>query len=122
MYPLDQFLAPLMGPPLASSITSKPDRVSLTLPRPYFAQAPRQGLPLRILPVFICSIAEPWIGESAVIECMNAMSSTQVARCGNKSDTHLPHWPYCLKFHFGSTIRPWFLCPPRPKVLTVIVL
>ncbi len=28
-------------------------------------------------------MAEPWIGESAVIEWRKAMSSTQVARCGN---------------------------------------
>ena len=42
-----------------------------------------------------------------------------LARCGNRSLTHLPHWPYCLNFHRGSTMRPWFLCPPRPKVLTV---
>ena len=39
----------------------------------------------RILPEFICSMAEPWIGESAVIEWRKAMSSTQVARLGNRS-------------------------------------
>ena len=45
-----------------------------------------------------------------------------VARCGNRSLTHLPHWPYCLNFQRGSTMRPSFLCPPRPNVLTVTVL
>src|SRR5437588_4922026 len=73
-------------------------------------------------PVFICSIADPWIGESAVIECRKAMSSTHVARWGKRSLTHLPHCPYCLNFHLGPTTRPWFLCPPRPKVLTETVL
>ena len=71
--------------------------------------------------MFICSMAEPWIGESAVIEWTNAMSSTQVARLGNNSLTHLPDWPYCLNFHFGPTTRPSFFLPPRPKVLTGIV-
>ena len=71
--------------------------------------------------MFICSMAEPWIGESAVIECRKAMSSTCLARLGNRSLTHLPHWPYCLNFQRGSTIRPWFLWPPRPKVLTAMV-
>ena len=47
------------------------------------------------------SIAEPCSGESAYMDLMNAMSSTQVARCGKSSETHAPHWPYCLKFHFG---------------------
>ena len=50
------------------------------------------------------------------------MSSTQVARCGNRSQTHLPHWPYCWNFHFGPTTRPSFFLPPRPNVLTAIVL
>ena len=67
--------------------------------------------------MFICSIAEPWIGESAVIECRKAMSSTQVARCGNRSLTHLPHWPYCLNFHFGPTTRPWFFVPAAAEGL-----
>src|SRR6516162_3807404 len=81
-----------------------------------------QGLPDKILPVFICSIAEPWMGESAVIECKKARSSIQVARCGNRSLTHLPHWPYCLNFHFGPTTRPSFFLPLRPNVLTGTVL
>ena len=83
---------------------------------------PRHGLPERILPVFICSMAEPWIGESAIMECRKQMSSAQVPRCGKRSLMYLPHWPYCLNCHFGPTTRPWFLCPPRPKVFTSIVL
>jgi len=53
-------------------------------------------------------MAEPWIGESAVIEWRNAMSSTQVARFGNRSLIHLPDWPYCWNLHFGPTTRPSF--------------
>ena len=74
------------------------------------------------MPEFIWSIADPWIGESAVIEWMKAMSSTFCARFGKRSDTHLPDCPYCLNFHFGPTTRPSFFFPPRPNVLTGIVL
>ena len=80
------------------------------------------GLPERIRPLFICSIAEPCSGASAVIEWMNAMSSTQPPMFGNRSETHLPHSPYCLNFHFGPTTRPWLREPPRPLVLISIVL
>src|SRR5262245_30169647 len=103
-------------------MTTKPGRFSLTLPRPYVTHEPRHGWPLRIRPEFIISMAEPWIGDSAYIEWRKAMSSTQVPRCGNTSETHLPHRPYCLNWYFGPTIRPWFLWPPRPKVFTAIVL
>ena len=82
---------------------------------------PRQGLPLRILPEFIWSMAEPCCGESAVIEWRNAMSSTCRPTLGKRSETHLPDWPYCLNFQRGSTIRPSFLFPPRPAVLTLTV-
>src|SRR5437762_9287085 len=103
-------------------MTTKPGRFSLTLPRPYVTHEPRHGLPLRMRPEFIISMAEPWIGDSAYIEWRKAMSSTQVPRCGNRSETHLPHWPYCLNDHFGPTTRPSFLCPPRPCVFTSMVL
>ena len=74
------------------------------------------------MPEFIISIAEPWIGDSAYIEWMKAMSSTQVARFGNRSETHLPHSPYWRNAHLGPTTRPSFFLPPRPNVLTAIVL
>ena len=38
------------------------------------------------------------------------------------AETYLPHWAYCLNFHFGPTTRPWFFLPPRPNVLMGIVL
>ncbi len=50
------------------------------------------------------------------------MSSAQVPRLGKRSLIHLPDWPYCLNFHFGPTTRPSFRLPPRPNVLTAIVL
>ena len=67
-------------------------------------------------------MAEPWIGESASSSGGTRCRPRSVPRCGNRSLTHLPHWPYCLNFHFGPTTRPSFLCPPRPKVFTGIVL
>ena len=68
------------------------------------------GMPDRIRPVFICSMAEPWIGESAYIEWTKAMSSTHVARCGNRSETILPHWPY------------WRKCPLRADDPALVLL
>src|SRR5262245_22754776 len=94
----------------------------LTLPRPYVTHDPRHGLPDRMRPEFIISIAEPWIGDSAYMECKKAMSSTQPPRCGKRSETYLPHCPYCLNLYFGPTMRPWLLWPARPKVFTAIVL
>src|SRR5829696_1779997 len=111
-----------MGPPVRSSMTTKPGRFWLTLPRPYVTHDPRHGLPDRMRPEFIISIAEPWMGDSAYIECRKAMSSTQVPTCGNRSDTILPHWPYGENFQRGSTMRPWLRWPPRPKVFTAMVL
>ena len=46
-------------------------------------------------------MAEPWIGESAVIDLMKATSSTQVARWGKRSESHWPEVPYRLKFQRG---------------------
>ena len=68
------------------------------------------------------SIALPWIGLSAYMLLMNAMSSTQVATCGKRSLTHAPDWPYWRNFHLGPTTRPSFLSPPRPLVFTAMVL
>ena len=34
MYPLDQFFAPLIGPPEGSSITTNPGRFSFAVPSP----------------------------------------------------------------------------------------
>ena len=67
-------------------------------------------------------MAEPWIGESAVIEWMNAMSSTHSAKFGKSWLTCLPDWPYCRKVHFGPTTRLALRRPPRPNVETLIVL
>src|SRR6516165_2322388 len=103
-------------------MTTNPGRFSFSLPRPYVTHVPRQGCPESNRPEFIISMAEPWIGDSAYIECTNAMSSAHEPMCGNKSETHLPHCPYCRNAHFGPTIRPWFFLPPRPNVFTATVL
>ena len=81
-----------IGPPVGSSITTKPGRFSLTAPQPVVEpRTEGRALPLWILPEFIWSIAEPWIGESAVIDFRKATSSTWLReRCGNSS---LTHWP-----------------------------
>src|SRR5262245_7862411 len=122
MYPLDQFLAPLIGPPEWSSLTTNPGKFSFSLPRPYVTHDPRAGCPDRIRPEFIMSMADPWIGDSAYMLCTNAMSSTHDPMFGNRSLTILPHLPYGSNFHFGPTTRPSLLWPPRPNVLTGIVL
>ena len=74
-------------------MTTNPGRFSFTLPRPYVTHDPMHGLPLSRRPLFIISIADPWIGLSAYMLWMNAMSSTQFPTFGNRSDTILPHWP-----------------------------
>ena len=61
------------------------------------------------------------MGESAVMEWMNAMSSTHVARWGKRSEMCFPHFPWGWNRHLGPTMRPSFLWPPRPKVLSAIV-
>ena len=43
------------------------------------------------------NVAGPWTLDFETIEWTNAMSSTQVARCGTRSLTHLPHCPYCFQ-------------------------
>src|SRR4051812_1070009 len=93
MNPLDQFFAPLIGPPSRASITTKPGRLSHAEPRPYVTHEPSAGLPLCNRPEFIINRPEPWMGDSAVIECRKAMSSAQPPRCGYKSLIHLPHSP-----------------------------
>jgi len=40
--------------------------------------------------------AAGWLPFSAWMDRTKAMSSTQVAKCGNRSDTGMPHFPYCL--------------------------
>ena len=55
-------------------------------------------------PVFIWSMAGPCVLLVAVSEWTKAMSSTHSARCGSRSETHLPHWPCCRHSH-GLRIR-----------------
>ena len=79
----------------------------MTLPNPYVTQLPRHGCPESSRPLFIISIAEPWIGLSAYRLWMNARSSTFVARCGKRSDTIFPVWPRGLNFHSGPARLPF---------------
>ena len=112
--------APLIGPPVGSSMTTKPGRFSFDA-----AQAvvdPRAEARAAARGSCRCSsAASPSRGSasrrssSGGRRCRRRRSP----RCGNRSLTHLPHWPYCLNFHFGPTTRPSFFLPPRPKVLTV---
>ena len=57
------------------------------------------GNPGSTKPVFCMNVAGPCTFDFETIAGRNAMSSTQVARCGTRSLTHLPHWPYCRHFH-----------------------
>ena len=84
-----------------------------------------EGLAAAVVQIDTADVRLPWLniapfGRPVVppVYCRKAMSSTQEPRCGNKPETHLPHWPYCLNSNFGPTTRPLFLCPPRPNVLT----
>ncbi len=57
------------------------------------------GKPGSTKPVFCMNVAGPWTFDFETIACRKAMSSTQPARCGSRSLTHLPHWPYCFHSH-----------------------
>ena len=52
----------------------------------------------RASPQFINSSDGSWLGMSATIERITAMSSMCSATCGNSSLTSMPLWPYFLKF------------------------
>ena len=45
------------------------------------------------------NVAGPCTLDFATMECTNAISSTQEARCGTRLLTHLPHWPCCFHSH-----------------------
>ena len=62
------------------------------------------GKPSKTKPVFICSMAGPWVLLRAVREWTKAMSSTHPPRWGSRSEIDLPHWPRREKFH-GLCIR-----------------
>src|SRR5205807_963125 len=74
-------------------------KLSVKLPSPYEIQAPMLGKPGSTKPVHCMNVAGPWTLDFEAIEWMKAMSSTQLARCGSRSLTHLPHLPCCRHCH-----------------------
>ena len=54
------------------------------------------GNPGNTKPEFCMNVAGPWTLDFEIIECRNAISSTQDARCGTRLLTHLPHAPCCF--------------------------
>src|SRR5881394_698137 len=92
--PLEKFSKPPQGitPKLN---TTKPGRFRFSVPSPYEAHEPKLGRPALFEPVCKCSTPVECSGNSAFIERITAMSSTQVAICGNNSLTGVPDCPCC---------------------------
>ena len=98
MKPAPQF----RGPPATSAralswITTNAGRFSFSVPRPYDAQLPSEGRPLRVDPVFIWQTPPTWFSPLDQHDRMIARSSTQPVMCGSQSETHAPDSPY--RFH-----------------------
>src|SRR5882724_5773881 len=95
--PALQFPGPLGAKPRMSGSTTNEGRLSLRVPRPYETHAPMCAKPRSTKPVFCMKVAGPWTFDFETSDGMNAMSSTQVARCRTRSLIHLPDWPYCFQ-------------------------
>ena len=65
-------------------------------PRAKLTQAPAEGNPSRVKPVFICDSPGPCELAFAVIEWTKHISSTSSARWGRSDETCLPVLPYGL--------------------------
>ncbi len=72
--------------------------LAFSLPNPYVIQDPMLGRTNVSLPVCSSSSAPPWREFEPYMDLMKQMSSTSFATSGNRSLTHIPLWPYCLKF------------------------
>ena len=68
------------------------------------SQAPIDGRPTCVCPVFIISIDGSWFGMSVYTERTKQMSSAQPPTCGNSSLTSMPDWPYFLNVN-GERIK-----------------
>src|SRR5579862_3293103 len=93
MKPDDQFFGPPIGS-RSSSSTTKPGWFWLTVPIPYSTQAPSDGRPARIAPVFIWHTEPTWFNPSAQQERITHSLSACCATFGYQSDTSMPLFPY----------------------------
>ena len=93
--PLVQLKAPpaAFGMPRASGRTTKPGRLSFSVPRPYESQEPIAGKPIWRNPVFAWKMPGMWLAVSATIELITVSSSATSARLGNRSETQSPLLP-----------------------------
>src|SRR4051794_621267 len=99
MNPVPQFVGPPGGSLGPSASTTKPGRSSDSLPSPYTVQAPSEGWPSKIEPVFACMQPATCVKPSAVQLLTMQRSSATVAISGYQSLTHGPDWPCWTNLH-----------------------
>src|SRR5690349_14340941 len=76
-------------------MVTKPGKSRFSVPKPYVIHDPMLGRTKVSDPVCSSSNAPPWREFEPCIDLMKQRSSTQVAMCGNNSDTHIPLCPCC---------------------------
>ena len=87
-------------------MTMKPGRFWFSLPSPYVTQEPTLGRISRASPQFISMSDGSWLGTSACIERITAMSSMHFAVCGKISLTSVPLWPCRLNVYGQGNAAP----------------
>src|SRR5688500_9222184 len=100
MKPPLQLRGPFTTFPGLSSITTNAGRLSLFVPSPYVTQAPKDGRPPRIEPVFIWHTPLEWFKPFAQHDRITARSSAHSAICGSQSLIHSPDSPCCFHLRF----------------------
>src|SRR5687768_8535448 len=80
-------------------MTTNPGRFRFSVPSPYVTHDPKLGRGCRPSPQFIRSSDGSWLGTSACIDRITAMSSTCSAVLAKISLTSIPDSPYLLNLN-----------------------
>src|SRR6185503_7745914 len=83
-----------------------PGKFWFSEPSPYVTHEPRLGRINRASPQFMSNNDGSWLGTSACIERITAMSSMFSATCGKSSLTSMPLWPYFLNLNGDANAAP----------------
>src|SRR5688572_11425637 len=85
-----------------------PGRFWFSDPSPYVTHEPRLGRGSRASPQFMSMSDGSWLGTSAYIDRITAISSIDSATCGKSSLTSIPLWPYFLNANGDLNAAPVF--------------
>src|SRR5439155_14571411 len=89
--------------------TTKPGKLSLSLPSPYHSHEPIAGRPEMVVPVFINVWAGSWLIASVRSERTMHSSSATPARCGKTELISWPDRPHLRKGCWGA--KQWSCFP-----------